>query len=167
MSSLKLNRLASAVKTVERYLPKSLHSLGYTFLFNNTVKLAGTAGIRINELSQTETKVTLRNRRKIQNHIGGLHACSMALAAESATGIVMAMNIPDSKLLLLKTMKINYIRQCQGDIVVSAWLTNNDIQQCILEKDKGDVTVPVQVQDESGNEPLQAEMIWAWVDKKK
>lgn len=58
--------------------------------------------------------VTLKNRRRVQNHIGGLHACGMALAAESATGIVVGMNVPDSAIPLCKSMKINFVRRCEG-----------------------------------------------------
>jgi len=78
--------MASIVQKMENYLPKTFHPLGYSLLFNNMVKLAGTAGIKVNNMSRQEVEVYLKNRKSIQNHIGGLHACSMALAAESATG---------------------------------------------------------------------------------
>lgn len=67
--------------------------------------------------------VTLKNRRRVQNHIGGLHACGMALAAESATGIVVGMNVPDSAIPLCKSMKINFVRRCEGGCVglVDRW----------------------------------------------
>ena len=34
-------------------------------------------------------------------------------------------------------------------------------------QDKGEVTVPVVITDESGQQPIQAEMVWAWVPKQK
>ena len=34
-------------------------------------------------------------------------------------------------------------------------------------QDKGEVVVPVVIKDESGEQPIQAEMTWAWVPKKK
>ena len=162
----KLNRMASTVQKLESYLPKSWHATGYTFLFNNMVKLAGTAGLKVEKLNRTESQVYLKNRRKIQNHIGGLHACSMALAAESATGMLVGMNVPDNKLPLIKSMNIDFVRRCQGDIRVSAWLSEKDCQR-MHEEERGDVTVQVQVKDESDNEPIKAEMIWAWVSKTK
>ena len=33
--------------------------------------------------------------------------------------------------------------------------------------DKGEVTVPVSITDASGGEPISAEMVWAWVPKKR
>lgn len=58
--------------------------------------------------------VSIKNRRRVQNHIGGMHACGMALAAESATGIVVGMNVPDSAIPLCKSMKVNFVRRCEG-----------------------------------------------------
>jgi acyl-coenzyme A thioesterase PaaI-like protein len=151
---------------MESYLPKAFHSFGYTFAFNNMVKLAGTAGIRIEQVTQQESVVTLKNRRKIQNHIGGLHACSMALAAESATGILIGMNVPDTHLPLIKSMRVNFVRRCEGNIRVTASLSDEDYRR-IHEDEKGDVTVPCKVEDESGKEPIETEMIWAWVPKNR
>ena len=66
----------------------------YTHIYTHTqVKLAGTARIWVEEMSGTKAIVTLKNRRRVQNHIGGIHACGMALAAESATGIVVGMYV--------------------------------------------------------------------------
>ncbi len=49
---------------------------------------------------------SLYRRRKVQNHIGGIHACGMALLSESATGLVFGMNVPDSHVPLIKSMKV-------------------------------------------------------------
>jgi hypothetical protein len=57
------------------------------------VKMAGAAGILIDKLSVDEAILRLRNRRRVQNHIGGIHAAATALLAESATGAVFAMNV--------------------------------------------------------------------------
>ena len=42
----------------------------------------------------------------MQNHIGGVHACGMALLSESATGLVFGMNVPDTHIPVIKTMKV-------------------------------------------------------------
>lgn len=160
----KLNKMAKGVAKMESFLPQSMYPFGYTMLFNSMVKLAGTAGLQVEKLSQKESEVYLKNRRKVQNHIGGLHACSMALAAESATGMLVGMNVPDTHIPLIKSMHVDFVRRCQGDIRVKAWLADEDYKR-IHEEDKGDVSVQVRVEDESGNEPIETEMIWAWVNK--
>ena len=37
----------------------------------------------------------------------------------------------------------------------------------LLSQDKGEVVVPVTITDASGESPIQAEMTWAWVPKKR
>ena len=88
----------------------------------------------------------------------------MALAAESATGILIGMNVPDTHLPLTKSMKVDFIRRCEGSINVEASITEDDYKR-IHEEDKGEVTVKCMVVDESGKEPIKADMLWAWVPK--
>ena len=117
MSGFKLNKMASTIRKLESYLPTSFHPLAYSLVFNNMVKLAGTAGLRVETLTERKVEVFLQNRRRIRNHIGGLHACSMALAAESATGMVVGMNVPDTHLPLSKFLysRIFVLSLCSVD----------------------------------------------------
>ena len=137
-----------------------------SFMLGSVVPLVGTAGLRFEEISNERVVVSIRNRRKVQNHIKGVHAAGMALLAETATGFCVGMNVPDDKLPLIKSMKVSYLKRSQGDMKAVAQLRPEQIQQ-ILTQDKGEVTVPVSITDESGQEPIQCEMVWAWVPKKR
>ena len=164
--SRQANRLASMVYRVKNWgLPPQFQQLALTTLFNHQVKFAGTAGIWIQDLSSTESIVTLANRRRVQNHIGGVHACGMALVAESATGMVFGMNVPDSHIPLIKSMKIDYKRKAVGSLKAVASLSPNQLTM-IQSSDRGEVNVSVLVTDEKeGSSPIECEMIWAWVSK--
>ncbi|MCY1380400.1 hypothetical protein D9M69_682170 [compost metagenome] len=90
----------------------------------------------------------------------------MALLAESASGFLVGMNVPDDKLPLIKSLKVDYLKRASGGLRAEASLTPEQIQ-AIHSQDKGEVLVAVRVSDESGNEPIQCEMLWAWVSKKR
>lgn len=128
--------------------------------------LVGTAGLRYEAIDTERVVVSIRNQRKVQNHIQGVHAAAMALLAETATGFCVGMNVPDDKLPLIKTMKVDYLKRSQGDMRAEAHLTEAQIKQ-IRTQDKGEVTVAVKITDASGQEPIQAQMVWAWVSKKR
>ena len=119
-------------------------------------------------LNYNNYNVTLfvKNQKKVQNHIGGVHAICAALLAESATGIVFGMNVPDTCLPLLKSMTINYQRRMQGDLTAVAELSAEQIAE-IAANDKGDMQVKVTITDESGQQPIECFMDWAWVSKKR
>ena len=90
----------------------------------------------------------------------------MALVAETASGMVVGMNVPDDKIPVIKTLKIDYHKRCTGDLTATATLTDAQIEN-ILTTDKGDVDVNVTCVDSDSKEPIQAQMIWAWTPKRR
>ncbi len=90
----------------------------------------------------------------------------MALLAESATGFVVGMNVPDTAVPVIKTMKIEYLKRATGGLRAEARLTEEQ-QRSIATEPKGDVLVQCRVTDEAGVEPIQCEMTWAWVPRKR
>ncbi len=148
-----------------QWLPANLRAKAISTVFGKVVPLVGTAGLVYEELTPERVIVSIRNRRRVQNHIKNVHAAAMALLAETATGFVVGINLPDDKLPLIKTLKVDYLKRSQGDMVAVATLRPEDVAR-IRNEPKGEVTVPVTVTDESGNEPIRCEMIWAWVPKK-
>lgn len=145
-------------------LPAALRVPLMSFLLGNVVPFVGTARLRFDEVSSRRVVVRIRNRRKVQNHIKGVHAAAMALLAETATGFCVGMNLPDDKLPLIKSLKVDYLKRAQGDMTAVAELRPEQVH-LITTQDKGEVTVPVTITDESGGAPIQCEMVWAWVPK--
>ncbi len=147
-------------------LPAVLRPGLTSFLLGQVVPMVGTARLHFEEVSSQRVVVTIRNRRKVQNHIKGVHAAAMALLAETATGFCVGMNLPDDKLPLIKTLHVDYLKRAQGDMKAVAQLSPEQIRM-ILTEDKGEVTVPVSITDESGQSPIACQMVWAWVPKKR
>lgn len=147
-------------------LPGALRRWLLTRMFGRIVPFLGTAGLRFESVAPRRVVVQLKNKRRVQNHIGGVHAAATALLAETASGFVMGMNVPDDKLLLLKSMKLDYLQRASGDLRAEATLS--DVQLRALSSDeKGNTLVAVSVSDATGAEPVVCEMIWAWVPKQR
>ncbi len=159
----KPNRL-NTIATKLNNLPDFISSFAMSRVFGATIKYAGHSGIRFESLSSNECVVSIRNKKKVQNHIGGVHAAAMALLAETATGFVFGMSVPDSKLPLIKKMNIDYVKRSTGDMRAVAKLSDEQIET-IRTQEKGEVVVEVLITDEANVEPIKAEMTWAWVSK--
>lgn len=153
-------------KLVDKFnkIPKPLRYPVMSFLFGRGVPYFGTTGIFIHCLTTTRTEMSVKNRRRVQNHIKGIHACAMSVLAEAATGMLIGINVPDDKLPLIKNMNISYKRLAQGDLKAISHLEAHQVEQ-IRNSDKGEIIVPVKITDESGNEPATFEMTWAWISK--
>lgn len=155
-----LNRVVSRINA----LPDSMSIPALSLTLGRAVKFAGTAGVRVEKLTDYEAVVTLKNRKKVQNHIGSIHAAAMALVGESATGFLVGMSVPDDRIPVIKTMKIDYVKRCSGDLKAVAKLSVEDVQR-ILREEKGEVRVPVTITDSKNVEPVECEYIWAWTSK--
>ena len=156
-----MNRLARTVDKLKAY-PSWLLSLA----IGRIVKFTGTAGISYDVMRTDKVVVSLKNRPKVHNHIGQIHAAAMILLAETATGMVLGMNVPDDKLPLIKYMNTKFVQRSRGRMVAEATLTEEQRKR-ILSEEKGDVLIAVKITDETGGEPILCEACWAWVPKKK
>lgn len=157
------NRLNRIVAVLNQ-LPAAWRTPALSWLFGAQVKLAGTAGIRVQEMTRQRATLSIANRRRVQNHIKGVHAAAMALLAESASGFLVAMNLPESKLPLIKTLKVDYRKRAVGGLTAVASLTAEQIA-AFEQQEKGEVWVAVTVTDESGSAPIECAMLWAWISK--
>ncbi|OTG64662.1 DUF4442 domain-containing protein [Acinetobacter silvestris] len=157
------NRLAKLVKATAKF-PKGIRSTLWSKAFGRVVPMVGTAHIKYIEVSHSQVIVEIQNHRAIQNHIGQVHACAMALIAETATGFVTGMNVPDHCIVLIKSLKVDFKRPTKGNMKAVATLTDEQIT-LMQSTEKGETLVSVSVTDETGQEPIQCEMLWAWIAK--
>lgn len=158
----KLNKIVSNINS----LPSFLRSTALSTFFGKMVKFTGTTGITIEELSDERAVITLKNKKPVQNHIGSVHAVASILIAESATGYLIGMNVPDSSVPVIKTIKADYVKRAKGDMKAVATLSKKQISD-IRELEKGETTVKVSITDGDNKEPILMEMVWAWTPKKR
>lgn len=161
---MKKNFLASIVDKINNK-PKLYRNWLLNYLLGSTIKFVGTAGVKCETLTREQSIWTLKNKKKVRNHIKGVHAAAMGLLAETATGMVVGMNVPDDRIPVIKSMKVNYLKRASGDLRAVVELTGDQIQT-IIDTEKGEMLIPVTVTDSEGKEPIECEMIWAWTPKR-
>lgn len=155
-------------QTVARFmeLPKSIRMSMLSYSMGNLIKYVGTSRVRFEKLTAQEVIVALPNKRKTQNHIGQIHAAAMLLLAETATGIVVAMNVKDTSVPVIKSIKADFVKRSKGAMRAVSTLTEEQIQH-IRSIDKGEVAVKVVLTDEEEREPIVVEVVWAWTPKQR
>ena len=126
------------------------------------VPFTGTAKLRYEEMSPGSVQIFVANDHKVRNHIGGVHAVASTLAAETASGMVMGMNVRDDCIPVIKDMRVQFKKRGQGAMRAVATLSDAQ-RELIRSTTKGEVSVAVTVTDESGSQPLECEFIWAWI----
>ena len=105
-STARPNRLARSVAKLDR-VPAALRPWLRNKVMGRAVPFTGTAGLNFAHMAPERVEIAVANVRRVQNHIQGVHAAAMALLAETATGMVVGMNVRDDCLPLAKTMRID------------------------------------------------------------
>ena len=157
------NRLYRAIAKINK-APKPLQHWLRNKSIGKAVPMIGTAGIKFEKMTCQEVILNLPNRKKVQNHIQQVHAAASVLLAESASGMVVGMNIPDDKLPLMKSLGAKFIARSQGAQKAIATLSTEQID-LLRNTEKGEVQVPIQLLDSTGKEIVITEMVWAWISK--
>lgn len=118
------NRLLKLVKATSKF-PKGIRSTLWSKAFGRIVPMVGTANIRYLEVDVNHVTVRLENQKNMQNHIKGVHAAAMALLAETATGFLTGLHIPDNRILLIKSLHVDYLKVVEGGLTATATLLPN------------------------------------------
>lgn len=142
--------------------PRFLQPWVRNLVLRRAVPFTGTAGVNFVHLGPDRVEVALANQPRVQNHIQGIHASAMNLLAETATGMLVGMNVRDDCLPLAKSCTMAYRKRATGNLRAVATLS--EAQRLALQAtDKGEVKVAVTVTDDAGVNPVECEFIWAWI----
>jgi acyl-coenzyme A thioesterase PaaI-like protein len=121
----------------------------------------GTIRPLFRELAPGVCRVSLRKRRRVENHIGTVHALAMGNLCELAAGMVTEVSLPSSMRWLPRGMTIEYLRRADSDVTATAHLNKTEWSGAAE-----NVAVPVSVVDTTGTEVVRA-VITMYVSPKK
>ncbi len=107
---------------------------------------------RFHELTAQRCRVSMRKRRRVENHIGTIHALAMGNLCELAAGVLMEAATPRNMRWIPKGMQIQYLAKAPTDVSATAGIepASWSIAQ--------DVIVPVSVTDAAGTEVVRADI---------
>jgi len=142
--------------------PKFLRPWVRNLVLRRAVPFTRTARVEFIDMTPHRVEVRLPNEHRVRNHIGGIHASAMNLLAETATGMVIGLNVRDDCVPLAKHMSMAFRKRATGALHAVAVLTDAQ-RQAMQASDKGELQVQVTVTDEAGIEPVECEFTWAWV----
>jgi acyl-coenzyme A thioesterase PaaI-like protein len=165
MTALAPNRLQRQLSRMDE-IPAYFRPWFQSVVLGRAVPFTGTAKLRYEVMSPDQVVISVANRHRVQNHIEGVHAVATTLAAETATGMLMGMNVRDDCVPVVKDMRVQFKKRGSGAMRAVATLTTEQ-RAFIQSTDKGEVLVPVVVTDASGNHPVECEFIWAWIPSQR
>ena len=103
----------------------------------------------------------MRKRRRVQNHLGTVHAIAMANLCELAAGLATEVTLPTGLRWIPKSMTIEYLKRAATDLRAVCQLGADPAWRDGLE-----LVMPVFVLDDSDTPVVQAR-ITMWITARK
>ena len=69
---------------------------------------------RVVSLEPGRCEIHMRDRRRVHNHLGGVHAIALCNLAELAAGLMIDASLPSTQRWIPKGMTVEYLKQARG-----------------------------------------------------
>lgn len=122
----------------------------FSRLVGTAAPYTGTIGAHVEVLRKGHAEVTLRDRRKVRNHLRSLHAVALANLAELTGNLAMAYSLPDDARFIVAGMSLDYLKKARGTI--------RGVCDCPVPEtsEKREYEVIVHMLDDAGDEVTRA-----------
>ncbi len=144
-------RLLKAWRTLEP-LP------GGRWLFGLAVKwmipYTGSVSPRVEVLEPGYARISIRQRRRLQQHLGSIHAIALANVAEFASGAAMSTAMPSGYRGIVTKMQIEYFKKARGVVTAEARTALPDLSV------EGEHDFVAEVRDEATVVVAKATVTW-------
>ena len=133
----------------------------FSFVLGRVAPYSGSISARVEALSPGHAIVSIKDSRKVRNHLKSIHAIALINLGEIATGLAVLSSIPNTMRGIVLGLEAEYVKKARGKLTATAAF---EMPSGI--GDNSPVNVTAELVDEAGDVVTRVHAKWLLGSKK-